>query len=116
VELLPGTIIEDSSNFLDIRGELIPFLRLRSLFTIAGQPPPVEKVVIVTTGDRRIGLVVDQLLGDHQTVINPLSRLHRDVQSFSGATILGDGSVVLILDVLRLIEFGRSREERLRAS
>jgi two-component system chemotaxis sensor kinase CheA len=116
VELLPGTIAEDSSNFLDIRGELIPFLRLRSLFAIAGQPPPVEKVVIVSTGDRRIGLVVDQLLGDHQTVINPLSRLHRDVQSFSGATILGDGSVVLILDVLRLIEFGRSREERLRAS
>jgi two-component system chemotaxis sensor kinase CheA len=116
VELLPGTIAEDSSNFLDIRGELIPFLRLRSLFAIAGQPAPVEKVVIVSTGDRRIGLVVDQLLGDHQTVINPLSRLHRDVQSFSGATILGDGSVVLILDVLRLIEFGRSREERLRAS
>ena len=60
--------------------------------------------------------MVDQLLGDHQTVINPLSRLYRDVQSFSGATILGDGSVVLILDMLRLIEFGRSREERLRAS
>ena len=116
VELLPGTIAENSSNFLDIRSELIPFLRLRSLFGIAGQPAPVEKVVIVSTGDRRIGLVVDQLLGDHQAVINPLSRLHRDVQSFSGATILGDGSVVLILDVLRLIEFGRGREERLRAS
>ena len=79
-------------------------------------PPSVGKVVIVSTGDRRIGLVVDQLLGDHQAVINPLSRLHRDVQSFSGATILRDGSVVLILDVLRLIEFGRGREERLRAS
>ena len=116
VELLPGTIAEHSSNFLDIRGELIPFLRLRSQFGIGGRPPPVEKVVIVSTGDRRIGLVVDRLLGDHQTVINPLSRLHRDLQSFSGATILGDGSVVLILDVLRLIEFGRSREERLRAS
>ena len=60
-------------------------------------PPPVEKVVMVPTGDCRIGLVVDELLGDHQTVINPLSRLPRDV-------------------VLRLIEFGRSREERLRAS
>ena len=116
VELLPGTIAEDSSNFLDIRDELIPFLRLRSLFGIGGEQPRVEKVVIVSTGDRRIGLVVDRLLGDHQTVIKPLGRLHRDVQCFSGATILGDGKVVLILDVLHLIEFGQSREERLRAS
>ena len=115
VELLPGTIAEDSSNFLDIRDELIPFLRLRGLFGIQGDQPMVEKVVIVSTGDRRIGLVVDRLLGDHQTVIKPLSRLHRDVNCFSGATILGDGSVVLILDVLHLIEFGQSREERLRA-
>jgi len=115
VELLPGTVAEGSSNFLDIRDELVPFLRLRSLFGVKGAPPPVEKVVIVSTGERRIGLVVDHLLGDRQTVIKSLSRLHKDISCFSGATILGDGSVVLILDVLHLIEFGQSREERLRA-
>jgi two-component system chemotaxis sensor kinase CheA len=56
-------------------------------------------VVVVSSGTDRVGLVVDQILGDHQTVIKPLSVFHRDVQTFSGATILGDGSVALILDV-----------------
>lgn len=102
----------EGSNFLEIRDELVPFLRLRALFAIPGEPPPYEKVVIVSTGERRIGLVVDRLLGDHQTVIKSLGRMHKDVQCFSGTTILGDGRVVLILDVLHLIDYGQSREER----
>jgi two-component system chemotaxis sensor kinase CheA len=104
------------SNFLDIRNDLVPFMRLRELFGIEGPPPDYEKVVIVSTADRRVGLVVDRLVGDHQTVIKSLSRLHKDVQCFSGATILGDGSVVLILDVVRLIEAGQIREEHLRVA
>ncbi|MBF0136721.1 MAG: chemotaxis protein CheA [Magnetococcales bacterium] len=116
VELTVGSMAEEEgSSFLDIRGDLVPFLRLRDLFNIADAVPPFEKVVIVSSGDRRVGLVVDHLLGDHQTVIKPLSPLHRNVQSFLGATILGDGGVVLILDVLHLIEFGQSREEQRRA-
>lgn len=114
VELEAHASPDAVSSFLEIRDELIPFLRLRSLFDIPGEPPLYEKVVIVSTGDRRVGLVVDGLLGDHQTVIKPLSKLHKDVQCFSGATILGDGRVVLILDVLHLIDFGQSREERIR--
>ena len=104
-----------ASSFLEIRDDLIPFLRLRDLFGISGEPPAQEKVVIVSTGDRRMGLVVDTLIGEHQTVIKPLSRLHKDVECFSGTTILGDGRAVLILDVLHLIAYGQSREERMRA-
>jgi two-component system, chemotaxis family, sensor kinase CheA len=109
-----ATSASAGSNFLDIRNDLVPFMRLRELFGISGDPPGYEKVVIVSTSDRRVGLVVDRLVGDHQTVIKSLSRLHKDVQCFSGATILGDGSVVLILDVVRLIELGQAREEQLR--
>jgi two-component system chemotaxis sensor kinase CheA len=116
VELTPEAESKEHSHFLDLRDDLVPYLRLRDLFGVAGEPPPYEKIVIVSTGERRVGLVVDRLLGDSQTVITPMSRLHRGVHSFQGATILGDGSVVLVLDVLRLIEFGQSREERLRAS
>jgi len=116
VELVPGAGAKAHSDFLDLRDDLVPYLRLRDLFGVPGNPPPYEKIVIVSTGDRRVGLVVDQLLGDNQTVITPMSRLHRGVHTFQGATILGDGSVVLVLDVLRLIEFGQSREEQLRAS
>ncbi|MBF0340515.1 MAG: chemotaxis protein CheA, partial [Magnetococcales bacterium] len=105
----------DGNRFLFIRDELVPFLHLRELFSVAGAPPPHEKVVIVVVGKRRVGLVVDQILGDHQTVIKSLSRLHAEVKSFSGATILGDGRVALILEIAHLIEFGQQREERARS-
>ncbi|MGE5548777.1 MAG: chemotaxis protein CheA [Solirubrobacterales bacterium] len=103
-------------SFLSIRGDLVPFLRLRELFTVATPAEPYQKVVIVSSGDLRVGLVVDQIIGDHQTVIKSLSKLHADVESFSGATILGDGTVALILDVAHLIELGQAREQRLQAS
>jgi two-component system chemotaxis sensor kinase CheA len=103
-------------NFLSIRGSLVPFLRLRELFGVSVPTEPYQKVIIVSSGDLRVGLVVDQVIGEHQTVIKSLSKLHADVQSFSGATILGDGSVALILDVAHLIEEGQQLEETLKAS
>lgn len=103
-------------SFLNIRGDLVPFLRLRELFNARTEADPYQKVVIVSSGELRVGLVVDQVIGDHQTVIKSLSKLHSDVETFSGATILGDGTVALILDVAHLIEFGQRREERLQAS
>ncbi len=102
--------------FLNIRGDLIPFLRLRELFNTATPPDRYQKVVIVSSGDLRVGLVVDQVSGDHQTVIKSLSKLHSGIATFSGATILGDGTVALILDVAHLVEFGQMREERLKAA
>lgn len=103
-------------SFLNIRGELVPFLRLRELFQVTAPPDPYPKVVVVAAGDRRVGLVVDQIIGDHQTVIKSLSKLHADVTTFSGATILGDGAVALILDVVNLIAASCRQEARQRAS
>jgi two-component system, chemotaxis family, sensor kinase CheA len=103
-------------SFLNIRGDLVPFLRLRELFGETGEPNAHQKVVIVAAGDTRVGLAVDQIIGSHQTVIKSLSKLHADVPSFSGATILGDGAVALILDVLHLIALGQAREARLKTS
>jgi len=97
-------------SFLNIRGDLVPFLRLRELFQEQGESDAYQKVVIVAAGDTRVGLVVDQIIGSHQTVIKSLTKLHADVPSFSGATILGDGTVALILDVLHLIALGQLRE------
>ena len=106
----------DGRSFLNIRGEIVAFVRLRRLFEVAGEAPEIQKVVIVGLGESRIGLVVDQVLGQHQTVIKSLSRLHDDQEGFSGATILGDGSVALILDVPHLVKFARERETALRAA
>jgi two-component system chemotaxis sensor kinase CheA len=102
-------------SFLNLRGDLVPFLRLRELFADAGEPDPHQKIVIVANGEARVGLVVDQIIGSHQIVIKSLSKLHADVPSFSGATILGDGAVALILDVSHLIASGQAREARLQA-
>lgn len=103
-------------DFLDIRDEVVPFLRLRGLFRVTTPPDPYQKVVIVSAGEGRVGLAVDQIIGDHQTVIKSLSKLHADVQTFSGATILGDGTVALILDVPRLIDLGQAQEANHKAS
>jgi two-component system chemotaxis sensor kinase CheA len=116
VELAPRSDPANGGDVLDLRGDLVPFLRLRELFDVSGTTPLHEKIVIVSTGQWRAGLVVDRLIGNHQAVIKPMSPLHRDVRSFLGATILGDGQVVLVLDVIQLIDFGQSRQERLRAS
>jgi two-component system chemotaxis sensor kinase CheA len=103
-------------SFLNIRGDLVPFLRLREVFHAATDPDPYQKVVVVSSGPLRVGLVVDQVVGQHQTVIKSLSKLLDDVHEFSGATILGDGSVALILDVPRLLALGQDQEARRLAS
>jgi two-component system, chemotaxis family, sensor kinase CheA len=117
VELSPAEAARTNGcNFLNVRGELVPFLRLREFFGIQAASEPFPKVVIVSSADQRIGLVVDQVLGDHQTVIKSLSKLHANVQTFSGATILGDGTVALILEVDQLVQSGQMHEHRLQAA
>ncbi len=103
-------------SFLNIRGELVPFLRLRELFAAKTPPDRYQKVVVVAAGDLKAGLVVDQVIGNHQTVIKSLSKLHAGIEMFSGATILGDGAVALILDIPHLVQFGQRTEEHLRTA
>jgi two-component system, chemotaxis family, sensor kinase CheA len=109
-----ATAASSGRNFLNIRGSLVPFLRLRELFKTRTEIEPHQKVVIVSAGESRVGLVVDQVIGNSQTVIKSLTKLHSDVETFSGATILGDGTVALILDVAHLVSFGQKFESRLR--
>ncbi|ABD90198.1 chemotaxis protein CheA [Rhodopseudomonas palustris] len=95
-------------DFLNMRGDLVPFLRLRDLFEVGGQPDRHQKIIIASSGETRVGLIADQIIGSHQSVIKSLSKLHSDVTMFSGATILGDGSAALILDVAQLLAIGQS--------
>ena len=64
--------------------------------------PAGQQVVIVNDQDSSLGLVVDKVIGNNQTVIKPLGDLYKNVEGLSGATVLGDGSVALILDVFKL--------------
>jgi two-component system chemotaxis sensor kinase CheA len=96
----------------NVRGEIIPYVRLREHFDIRSERPDREQIMIAETEDGRCGFVVDEVLGDHQTVIKNLGHFYRHVQFISGATILGDGTVALILDPDRVIQdVLRSRSE-----
>ncbi|WBL80269.1 chemotaxis protein CheA [Bradyrhizobium xenonodulans] len=99
-------------NFLNVRGNLVPFLRLREIMSSQGTPDRHQKTIIISTGETHVGLVADQIIGNHQTVIKSLSKLHSDVTIFSGATILGDGTAALILDVTQLVALAQSKVEK----
>ncbi|KUM44668.1 chemotaxis protein CheA [Pseudomonas sp. EpS/L25] len=104
IELTDATGAQGRGNdYLDLRGEVLPVLRLRQLFAVEQAPPRRQNVVVVNYAGRRAGLVVDQLLGEFQTVIKPLGPLFGHNRSLGGFTILGSGAVALILSVPGLI-------------
>ncbi|AEQ95762.1 chemotaxis protein CheA [Xanthomonas oryzae] len=93
-----------ASDYIDLRGSVLPYVRLRELFALGGKPPTRESIVVIRQGAQRFGLVVDTLLGEWQTVIKPLSKVFAQVKGISGSSILGSGDVALILDVPSLIQ------------
>ncbi|KFB66324.1 MAG: Chemotaxis protein CheA [Candidatus Accumulibacter vicinus] len=112
VECIELAEVRENRNYLNLRGEVLPFVRLRELFRIAGQPPLRQNVVIVQYAGKKAGLVVDALLGEFQTVIKPLGVLFKQLRGIGGSTILGTGEVALILDVPALVELVSGREEQ----
>ena len=94
---------EETRRVLNLRGEVVPYIRLREWFAVDGARPPIEQVVVTGVEGNRVGIVVDNVIGEHQTVIKSLGRVYRDVEGLSGATIKGDGSLALILDVPKLV-------------
>jgi len=104
-----GPFLESEENhFINLRKEVLPFLRLREVFGVRGHPPQ-ERVIVVQFGETRAGLVVDKLLGEFQTVIKPLGELFRNAKGIGGSTILGSGDVALILDVPQLVHLAMNR-------
>jgi len=111
VECLELKAGDTRGHMLNLRGEVLPFIRLRELFKVDGPIPMRENVVVITAGGGKAGIVVDQLQGEFQTVIKPLGRLFRHVRGIGGSTILGSGEVALILDVQALTQLAVQREE-----
>lgn len=97
-------------DYMDLRGEVLPFIRLHNLFNIKRESVKREdirreNVVVVDVAGKKIGLVVDRLLGEFQTVLKPLGKLFEHVPGIGGSTILGSGEVALIIDVPMLIDY-----------
>jgi two-component system chemotaxis sensor kinase CheA len=102
-------------HIMKVRDELVPYVPLRELFGINGNKPPIEQIVITELDGHRVGFAVDQIIGEHQTVIKNLGGFYKNAQGFSGATILADGTVALILDVTGLSEVARKIEQEVRS-
>ncbi len=110
---LARTDIENSHgrNLANVRGAIVPYIPLREQFLIAGDRPEIEQIVITGINGSKVGFVVDSVVGEHQTVIKSLGRMYRDVKGISGATILGDGTVALILDMGLLLQAAEASEQ-----
>lgn len=95
--------ISREQGYLDLRGEVLPLVYLRDHFHHDGPAARRQNVVVVRYAEHKAGLVVDDLLGEFQTVIKPLGKLFGALRGISGSTILGSGAVALILDVPALL-------------
>ncbi|WP_230391500.1 MULTISPECIES: chemotaxis protein CheA [unclassified Oceanispirochaeta] len=97
-------------RLIEYRDSVIPYIRLREMFTEQSDVPDREHLVVIQTESSVTGFVVDEVIGDHQTVIKNMGKLYKDVNYITGATILGDGSVALILDVNRISTLARTED------
>jgi two-component system chemotaxis sensor kinase CheA len=98
-------------HLIKVREEIIPYVYLREFFETNGKRPDIEQVVITDLAGKRVGFVVDKVIGQHQTVIKNLGNMYKATEGISGATILGDGSVALILDTHKLIQQAETHEQ-----
>lgn len=104
---------DDGHDYTNLRGTVLPFIRLRELFALDGAASSRQSLVVVRYAGQRAGLVVDGLLGESQTVIKPLGKVFRHMRCISGSSILGSGDVALILDVPSLIHQAAGDHARL---
>ena len=106
---LENTTVNDECHgtgfLMPYRGKMLPVIRLRDVFSAHKSPlPDIQQIVVINWQSKTLGLLVDKVVGDHQTVIKNLGRMYRSAEGVSGATILGDGTVALILDVAAIID------------
>jgi two-component system chemotaxis sensor kinase CheA len=86
-------------SVVELRGQVLPVVSLRALYALDSPEPERSSVVVIRSGASRFGVMVDALLGQHQTVIKPLGKMFRSLRGMSGSSILGTGEVALIFDV-----------------
>ncbi len=106
--------IDEVQHYINLRGQVLPYLRLGEYFDCrkSDTSKKRESVVVVKSGQAKAGFVVDELHGEHQTVIKPLGKVFENLKGITGATVLGDGNVALILDVQGLIQAAIKNKSR----
>jgi two-component system, chemotaxis family, sensor kinase CheA len=97
-------IIEQAfDSIIVLENQQIPCFYLRRQFGIQSKPPGKEEVLVVKYENRQVGLIIDKVIGEYQTVLKPLGKHYKEQEFVSGGTILGDGTVALVLDTNKII-------------
>jgi len=100
VALIPENMMNlHGQPVIRVREEILPYIYLRELFNVNEPQDGLQQVVISEVGDRKVGFAIDAVVGEYQAVIKPLGRILNGKDKFSGTTILGDGTVALILNI-----------------
>lgn len=97
-------VVQSFNNMITVDGEQIPFLYLRDKFNIAQKAPEQEQIVVVAYANKSVGLIIDKVVQESQVVVKPIGKHFQDQQLISGASIMGDGSVALVLDTNKIID------------
>jgi len=90
-------------NMMNLHGKVVPYLDLEKMFGVNGTASKLQPVIIAESKGEKVGLGTNKVIGQYQTVIKSLGKAYKDIEEISGATIRGDGTVALILDVYKLI-------------
>jgi len=112
VELPADAMIPDRPQYLNLRGEVLPYICLREAFSIEGSATRRPSVVVTRCGDLKTGVLVDNLHGETQTVIKPMTGIFRHLRGLSGTSILGSGDIALILDIHHMVQATVERTAR----
>jgi two-component system chemotaxis sensor kinase CheA len=97
-------LLNGQQQIIQVRGTMIPYIYLHEVFEHESEPPEIEQIIVIRNENRRVGLVVDHVIGGHQTVIKNMGAYLKNLKGISGATILGDGTIALILDIPHLVK------------
>ncbi len=98
-------LVNTFNNLIVLDGQQIPFFYLRGEFGIEDNLISSEQIVVVRYEDKRIGLAVDNVVGEYQAVLKPLGKYYKNQEIISGATILGDGTIALVIDTNKAIKY-----------
>ncbi len=111
-EVKTPVITDSKTQYLDMNGEYIPFIDLHKEFGIEEERLDYQRLIVFKHKGQFVSLVVDQIIGNHQAVLKPLGNAYRRQEIISGASILGNGEVALVLDASKLAqEFTLQREK-----
>lgn len=103
-EVNSNKVVDSFNNLVVLDGKQVPFLNLHEEFNMNDNLQDLLQMVVVNYDENEVGLTVDEIVGEYQAVLKPLGKLYKDIEIISGATILGDGTIALVLDTNKIIK------------